>query len=81
MPGTASGIGNVVGAAASVLVAPVDIVDPVAAEGVVSFCLGTAKRAPMQTTALTATTARSLTSLAFTIDHALLSPTRYPPDR
>jgi hypothetical protein len=37
MSGTASGIGNVVGAAVSVLVAPVDIVDPVTAKGFASF--------------------------------------------
>jgi hypothetical protein len=37
MPGTALGIGNVVGAAVSVLVAAVDIVDPVAAKGLASF--------------------------------------------
>jgi hypothetical protein len=37
MPGTASGIGNVVGAAVSVLVAAVDIVDPVTATGLGSF--------------------------------------------
>jgi hypothetical protein len=34
---TASGIGNAVGADVSVLVAPVDIADPVTAEGLASF--------------------------------------------
>ena len=72
MPGTASGIGTVVGAAVSVLVAPVDIVDPVTAKGFAPFSLVTAPRGPMQTTALTATTARNFTSLAFTMDLALL---------
>ncbi len=72
MPGTASGIGNFVGAAVSVLVAAVDIVDPVTAKVPASWIVA-APRAPMQTTALTPTTARSSTSLAFTMDHAFRS--------
>jgi hypothetical protein len=67
MPGTATGIGSVVGALVSVLVAPVVIVEPATAKGLPSSRLVTAPRAPMQTTALTATTARSLNSLAFTM--------------
>ena len=57
MPGTASGIGNFVGAAVSVLVAAVDIVDPVTAKVPASWIVA-APRAPMQTTALTPDGAR-----------------------
>lgn len=73
MAGTALGIGNAVGAAVSVLVTAVDIVDPVTAKLPASWIVA-APRAPMKTTTKTPTTAKSLTSLAFTMDHAFRPP-------